>query len=84
MITESVSSSHLELSTEDVPELFYLLSALHKLGEPVDPTGIVRISLILVRAIDSENLQRKIENNLEEARAHNDGYDADAQAGLFE
>jgi len=74
MITESVSTSHLELSTEDVPELFYLLSALHKLGEPVDPTGIVRISLILVRAIDNESLQRKIEDNLEEARAHNNAY----------
>jgi len=83
MITESVSTSHLELSTEDVPELFYLLSALHKLGEPVDPTGIVRISLILVRAIDNEKLQRKIDDNLEDARAHNNELLNSAEPSLF-
>lgn len=83
MITESVSANHLELSTEDVPELFFLLSALHKLGEPVDPMGVVRISLILIRDLDNEKLQRKIEDNLEDARAHNDELLNTAQQDLF-
>lgn len=72
MITESVSNDHLELSTEDPAELMFLLSALHKLGDAVSPMGIVRISLILVRTIDSEVLRSNIDSNLKAARAHND------------
>lgn len=82
MITESVSNDHLELSTEDPAELMFLLSALHKIGEGVSPMGIVRISLILVRALDSEVLQSNIDSNLQAARDYNN--ELQAQRDIFQ
>jgi len=44
VITESVSASHVELSTEDVLELFRLAQFCN-----VSASGVVRVSLIFVR-----------------------------------
>lgn len=49
MLVLSVSGHHLEVASEELDEIVKLTHAIAQFGLPVNPVGVVRVSLIFVR-----------------------------------